>query len=260
MLSSGPGLLSRSHAGCAQFIGPVSTNRHASHSIAKSVLIGVQFLFYVSLLMVTPSYCFPELLRLPSPPSPFSAQFFCCPLYHSPFIKPVFILVSCFSGSPTSASSHCGSGEGGSQSGENAPAEVCVSWWKPSSQSPLDQGKSSPPSVVGALWRSVAVTKMSHFSVRTYLAAPYGTRATTCTHCCIFFKTNLHPLVIRTGRFCPPFGRKTLWSRSRPAFFTWRSPPRTTRRRCAARASTRCPHRLCPSAASSRCSVSENNG
>lgn len=167
MLSSGPGLLSHSPAGCAQFIGPVSTNRHASHSIAKSVLIGVQFLFYVILLMVTPSYCFPELLRLPSPPSPFSAQFFCCPLYHSPFIKPVFIFVSCFSGSPTSASSYCGSGEGGSQSGENAPAEVCVSWWKPSSQSPLDQGKSSPPSVIGALWHSVTVTEMSHFSVRT---------------------------------------------------------------------------------------------
>lgn len=167
MLSSGPGLLSHSHAGCAQFIGPVSTNRHASHSIAKSVLFGVQFLFYVILLMVTPSYCFPELLRLPSPPSPFAAQFFCCPLYHSPFIKPVFIFVSCFSGSPTSASSYCGSGEGGSQSGENAPAEVCVSWWKPSSQSPLDQGKSSPPSVMGALWHSATVTKMSNFSVRT---------------------------------------------------------------------------------------------
>lgn len=223
MLSSGPGLLSHSHAGCAQFIGPVSTNRHASHSIAQSVLIGVQFLFYVILLMVTPFYCFPELLRLPSPPSPFSAQFFCCPLYHYPFIKPVFIFVSCFSGSPTSASSYCGSGEGGSQSGENAPAEVCVSWWKPSSQSPLDQGKSSPPSVMGALWHSVAVTKMSHFSVKT---CPNLSRCTIWDprdymHPLLhFFKTNLHPLVIRTGRFCPAFGRKTLWSRSRPAFFT----------------------------------------
>lgn len=78
MFSSGPGLLSPSHAGCTQFIGPVSTNRHASHSIAKSVLIGVQFLFYVALMMVTPSCCFPELLRFPSPPSPF-------------FFPPVFI-------------------------------------------------------------------------------------------------------------------------------------------------------------------------
>lgn len=155
MFSSGPGLLSPSHAGCTQFIGPVSTNRHASHSIAKSVLIGVQFLFYVALMMVTPSCCFPELLRFPSPPSLFFfprfyffSAAFCAVL---PSSSAVFIFVSCFSGSPTSASSYCGSGESRSQSGESAPVEVCVSWWKPSSQSPLDQGKSFPPSVEEAL-------------------------------------------------------------------------------------------------------------
>lgn len=161
MLSSGPGLLSPSHAGCTQFIGPVSTNRHASHSIAKSVLIRVQFLFHVALMMVTPSCCFPELLRLPSPPSLFLPPTiphvwfffffpaaFCAAL---PSSSAVFIFVSCFSGSPTSASSYCGSGESRSQSGQSAPVEVCVSWWKPSSQSPLDQGKSFPPSVEEAL-------------------------------------------------------------------------------------------------------------
>lgn len=162
MLSSGPGLLSPSHAGCTQFIGPVSTNRHASHSIAKSVLIGVQFLFYVALMMVTPSCCFPELLRFPSPvpitdpppPGP-SPHFVFFPLPSAPFCSPssstVFIFVSCFSGSPTPAPSYCGSGESRSQSGERAPVDVCVSWWKPSSQPPLDQGKSFPPSAEEAL-------------------------------------------------------------------------------------------------------------
>lgn len=163
MLSSGPGLLSPSHAGCTQFIGPVSTNRHASHSIAKSVLIGVQFLFYVALMMVTLSCCLPELLCFSSPNHssiPPLVQFLFQLFFFFPFasfcVAPTsssigFIFVSCFSGSPTSASSYCGSGESRSQSGESAPVEVCVSWWEPSSQCPLDQGKSFPPSVEKAL-------------------------------------------------------------------------------------------------------------
>lgn len=148
MLSSDLDLLSHSHVECAQFIGPVSTNRHASHSIAKSVLIGMQFLFYVILLMVTPSCCFPELLCPFS--SPFSLQFsaalFTLPLHQ---VHVYFRLL--FPGSPTSASSYCRSGERGSQSRENALVGVCVSWWKPSSHSPLDQGKSFAPSVKEAL-------------------------------------------------------------------------------------------------------------
>lgn len=75
-LSSDLDLLSHSHVECAQFIGPVSTNRHAFHSIAKSVL------FYVILLMVTPS-CFLELLHPFSSITLFSTVF-CHPLYHSP--------------------------------------------------------------------------------------------------------------------------------------------------------------------------------
>lgn len=186
MLSSDLDLLSHSHVECAQFIGPVSTNRHASHSIAKSFLIGVQFLFYVILLMVTPSYCFPELLRLIT----FFSSVFCCPLCHSLHQVHVYFRLL-FPGSPTSASSYCRSGERGSQSGENALVGVCVSWWKPSSHSPLDQGKSFAPSVKEALWHSVTMTKwailveelVSGFC--TSSTAPYGA-ATVFKHVTVF--------------------------------------------------------------------------
>lgn len=107
---------------------------------------------------VCQSYCASLLPHHSFPPSClvfFSATFCVVPTSSSI----VFIFVSCFSGSPTSASSYCGSGESRSQSGESAPVEVCVSWWKPSSQSPLDQGKSFPPSVEEALWHSVTLTK-----------------------------------------------------------------------------------------------------
>lgn len=143
MLSSDLDLLSHSHVECAQFIGPVSTNRDAPYSIAKSVLIEVQFPFYVILSMVTPisprvttSLFFPYLFLFSflSPSMPFVL----CQLH--------FYLSLLFPGSPPSASSYCGSGKRGSQSRENAHVEVCVLWWKPHSHSPLDQGKASAPS------------------------------------------------------------------------------------------------------------------
>lgn len=94
MLSSDLDLLSHSHVECAQFIGPVSTNRDAPYSIAKSVLMAVQFLFYVVLLMVTPFHHFPELPHL------FSFLTFSLPfLSHFvllPFVKSIFIFVSRF--------------------------------------------------------------------------------------------------------------------------------------------------------------------
>lgn len=111
--------------------------------------------------------------------SPFSLQFsaalFAIPLHQ---VHVYFRLL--FPGSPTSASSYCRSGERGSQSGENALVGVCVSWWKPSSHSPLDQGKSFAPSVKEALWHSVTMTKwailveelVSGFC--TSSTAPYG--------------------------------------------------------------------------------------
>ncbi len=86
MLSSDLDLLSHSHVECAQFIGPVSTNRDAPYSIAKSVLIAVQFLFYVVLLMVTPAPCY----YIPSLPTPFPLQFsvalYAIPLLSNPFL------------------------------------------------------------------------------------------------------------------------------------------------------------------------------
>lgn len=93
MLSSDLDLLSHSHVECAQFIVPVSTNRDVPYSIAKSVLIAVQFLFYVSLLMVIPSCCFPELLHLFSSFTFFS---FLSPSLPYPFVKSIFIFVSRF--------------------------------------------------------------------------------------------------------------------------------------------------------------------
>lgn len=96
MLSSDLDLLSHSHVECAQFIGPVSTNRDAPYSIAKSVLIAVQFLFYVILLMVTP---IPVSLsyRISFPPSPFFFLFpSLSPPMPFPFVKSIFIFVSCF--------------------------------------------------------------------------------------------------------------------------------------------------------------------
>lgn len=269
MLSSGPGLLSPSHAGCTQFIGPVSTNRRASHSIAKSVLIGVQFLFYVALMMVTPSCCLPELLRFCSPLSLFSPSclvFFSATFYVVPTSSSiVFIFVSCFSGSPTSASSYCGSGESRSQSGESAPVEVCVSWWKPSSQSPLDQGKSFPPSVEEALWHSVTLTKWpisaKDFASTHNMGLDVLQELAFLTFCQkrtkkIYIYIFLH---MRTGRLCRQFGRKMWRSRGRPAFCSWRSLLQTTRRRFAARASTWCHLRPSPSVAESQCSVSKNH-
>lgn len=91
MLSSDLDLLSHSHVECAQFIGPVSTNRDASYWIAKSVLIAVQFLFYVVLLMVTPPPCFPELLHPISSLTFFSSVFY-RPLCHSPLLSPFLFL------------------------------------------------------------------------------------------------------------------------------------------------------------------------
>ena len=168
MLSSDLDLLSHSHVQCAQFIGLVATNRHAPHSIAESVLITGAFsfscffffFFYVVPLMVTPSCRSPEWLH------PFSSHltFFLFRFLSSsllfPFVKSIFFcFCPSFPGSPTSASSYCGSGERGSQSGESACVGVCVSWWKPPSHSPLDQGKSSAPSFEEALLHAVTPTK-----------------------------------------------------------------------------------------------------
>lgn len=118
----------------------------APYSIAKSVLIALQFLFYVILsssIPVTLSYYIlffpltPFLFRFLSPSLPF---LFCQVHFH---------LCLLFPGSLTSASSYGGSGERGRQSGENACVGVCVSWWKPSLLSPMDQGKSPAPSEAG---------------------------------------------------------------------------------------------------------------
>lgn len=141
ILSSDLDLLSHSHVECAQFIVSVSTNRDAPYSIAKSVLIAVQFLFYVILLMVTVSLSY----YIPSLPSPFSLQFSIA-LYAIPLCQVHFYFCLSIPGSPTSASSYCRSGERGSQSRENACVGVYISWWKPPRHSTLDQGKSSAPS------------------------------------------------------------------------------------------------------------------
>lgn len=163
MLSSDLDLLSHSHVQCAQFIGLVATNRHAPHSIAESVLIAgaVSFsFFYVVPLMVTPSCRSPEWLHPFSSHLTFFSLGFYPPLcYLFPFVKSIFFFCLSFPGSPTSASSYCGSGERGSQSGESACVGVRVSWWKPPSHSPLDQGKSSAPSVEEALSHAVTPTK-----------------------------------------------------------------------------------------------------
>ncbi len=96
MLSSDLDLLSHRHAVCAQFIGPVTTNRDAPQPIVKSVFIAVQFLFYVIFVRVTPSCPLSELLQ------PFSLTFFSLvssympPPTPHPFVKSNFIFVSCF--------------------------------------------------------------------------------------------------------------------------------------------------------------------
>lgn len=146
MLSSDLDLLSCSLVECAQFIGLVSTNRDAPYSIAKSILITVQFLFHVILLLAIPSSCFPKFLHPIFPLILFSSIFHGIPLCQVHF----YFCVS-FPGSPTSASSYSRSGVGGNQSRDNAQVGVCVSWWKPPSQSPLDQGKSSAPFAKEAL-------------------------------------------------------------------------------------------------------------
>lgn len=141
MLSSDLDLLSHSHVECAQFIGPIRTNRDAPplncpecfHCRAASFLCypitghaippflwETASLFFSHLFLF--SFLFPSSVTLS-------------------FVKVHFYICLLFPGSPTSAPSHCRSVERGSQSGENANTEVCVSWWKPPSHSPLDQGK-----------------------------------------------------------------------------------------------------------------------
>lgn len=94
MLSSDLNLLSYSHVECVQFIGPVSTNRDASYSIAKSVLIAVQCFFMFS--------CWWSLLT--TFPWNTTSLFFSHHLLVGflllstlfPFVKSIFIFVSCF--------------------------------------------------------------------------------------------------------------------------------------------------------------------
>lgn len=84
-----------------------------------------------------------------------------------------------------------------------------------------------------------------------------------CNYSNVFLKlpfpiSRVH-LCVRTVKSFPWLGKRTLWRRSPAASSTWRSPPKTTRRWCAVRASIWCPCHLCLSAANSPCSVSENN-
>lgn len=98
MLSSDLDLLSHSHVDCAQFIGPVSTNTDAPYSIAKSVLIAVQFLFYVILLMVIPSpFCQATTFFLISHPL---FLLLSTVIYVSPLCKGQIICVSHFLADP----------------------------------------------------------------------------------------------------------------------------------------------------------------
>lgn len=100
---------------------------------------------------------------------------FLSPSIWLPSIKSMFICLS-FLRRPSSAPSYCRSGERGSQSGENALVGVCVSWWKPPSDSPLDKGKFCAPSVkeTSQHWRAILVEELVN-SFCASLTAPYGT-------------------------------------------------------------------------------------
>lgn len=89
MLSSDLDLLSHSHVEFGQFIGPVSTNTDAPFSIAKSVLIAVQLLFYVILRPATP---LPLSYFIAFPPPSFLSVFF-KPLT---FVNYIYMFVLCF--------------------------------------------------------------------------------------------------------------------------------------------------------------------
>lgn len=94
MLSSDCDLLSHSHVECAQFIGPVSINRDAPNSIAKSVFIAKPFFFKLSIdahsIPLFP--CVTASLLLPHH-FPFS---FLSPSVPFPFVRSIFIFVSRF--------------------------------------------------------------------------------------------------------------------------------------------------------------------
>ena len=140
-------------------IGMLPTQLQRTFSLqAQSLLF---FFFYFFPLMITTSCCSPEILHTITSHLTFFSLGFYPPLCYSHLSSPFFWIVFClsFHGSPASASSYCGSGERGSQSRESARVGVRVSWWKPPSHSPLDQGKSSAPSVEEALSHAVTPTK-----------------------------------------------------------------------------------------------------
>lgn len=164
MLSSDLDLLSHSHVECFQFIGPVSANRDARCSIAKSVLIAGQLLFISSYWWSLLTPLSPELLMYILFLHSLSSPQFSHPSILFPFCQVNFYFCLLFPFSPTSASSCRGSGERGSQSRENTCVGVCVSRWKPPIHSPLDKGRFFATSVKEA---HCHIGKVSHFSSRT---------------------------------------------------------------------------------------------